>query len=180
MKRIFVLFLMLSVTAFVNAQPGRFRPEMISDDELIQMQTKDLAMWLNLKGSTEEKFIKEYSAFRKEISEVARTAGAPQKAESEEEIEKVLLNNFSVSEKILEIREKYYHIFRKFMKPSEIRLMYHLENESGKRMHDGPDRPPRPDGPGGPGAPDGPGGLGMPPPPPHHPDQQHHPAVGAE
>jgi len=172
MKRIFVIFLMLSVTAFVNAQPGRFRPEMMSDDELISMQTKDLAMWLNLKGSTEEKFIREYAAFRKEISAVAKTAGSPRNAESEEEIEKALLNNFAVSEKILEIRKKYYYVFRKFMEPSQVMLMYHLENESGKRMQDGPGGPHRPDGPSGPGMP--------PPPPPHHPGQQPHPVVGAE
>jgi len=132
---------------------------MISDDEFIRMQTADLAMWLNLQGDTKEQFIKHYSEFRKEIDGVAKTAFRPGKEESQSEsaIEKALLNNFDVSEKILAIRKKYFHIFRKFLEPSQIRLMYHLENESGKRMHNQPAPPAGPDGPG------------MPPMPPRHP-----------
>jgi len=144
----------------VMAQPEGFHPDMISDEEFIRMQTNDLAMWMNLQGDQKEQFVRNYSAFRKEIDEIARTAFRPQKNEdmSEDGIERLLLNNFEVSEKILNIRKKYYHIFRKFLEPSQIRLMYHLENESGKRMHNRPTPPDRPDGPG------------MPPVPPRHPN----------
>jgi len=153
MRRVIIIALLFVFPIITDAQPGGFRPDMMSDEELIQMQTADLAMWLNLAGGAKDKFIKEYTAFRKEIAEVARTAFPSERTDSEDEIEKGLLNNFEVSEKILELRRKYYQIFRKFMKPSQIRFMYHLENESGKRMHDRPGRPSRPDGPDGPGMP---------------------------
>jgi len=158
MKHILITpLLFLSLLSF--AQPQGFHPDMISDDEFIRMQTTDIAMWLNLQGHTKEQFITQYSSFRKEIDAVARTAFRPRddETQSESSIEKALLNSFEVSEKILGIRKQYFYIFRKFMEPSQIRLMYHLENESGKRMHNQPAPPARPDGPG------------MPPMPPRYP-----------
>lgn len=150
-----------------NAQPGGFAPEKLSDDELIGMQVRDIVSWLKLNDETKDRFIKEYTSFRKEIDAVARGAAAPVAAESEADIDKALQKNFEVSEKILDIRKKYYSRFKAFMQPSQIRDMYRIENESGKRMQGNPPMPPRSGqpapapapapGPGGFNGPSGPG-----------------------
>jgi len=143
MKRLLLFAFLCALPLFSNAQPGRFEPEKLSDDELVRMQTRDIVSWLNLDDNSKEKFIKEYTAFRKEIDAVAKSAAAPVGTESEADIDKALQKNFEVSEKILDIRKKYYTRFKTFMQPSQIRDMYRIENESGRRMHDNPPMPPR-------------------------------------
>jgi len=143
MKRFFLFLIMCVMPLLSNAQTGRFEPGKLSDDELIRMQTQDIVSWLNLNEESKEKFIKEYSAFRKEIDAVAKSA-APIETESEAEIDKALQKNFDVSEKILEIRRKYYFRFKTFMQPSQIRDMYRIENESGRRMQNNGPMPPMP------------------------------------
>jgi len=140
------------------AQPRPFPPERMSDEQIIQMQIKDIVCWLDFDKQTEDRFIKEYSAFRKEIDAVSKAARPSKDLESEEEIDKALQANFEVSQKILNIRKKYYQIFSEFMKPSQIRMMYRIENEAGRRMHGGPGGPKGPNDPNGPGGPKGPGG----------------------
>lgn len=166
MKKITLIlcFGVLSLISF--AQPEHKRPEQIDIDEIIRMQTRDLVMWMKLDETVEKRFVKEYTAFRKEIDAVAKKALPPQKIEEESEIEKAILQNFEVSEQILQIRKKYYSRFKEFLQPSQIQMMYRLENEAGRRMHGGPGGPGAPEGhrPGGhgPGAPDMPGGPGHP------------------
>jgi len=157
MKKIAFIICLGLISLSVCAQPGPFMPERMSDEEMIQMQIRDIVSWLDLDKRTEAKFVKEYSAFRKEIDEIARNARPPQNIKDETDIDKAIQQNFAVSEQILQIRKKYYTRFKEFMKPSQIQLMYRIENEAGRRMQNGP---------GGPGGPEGhhmPDGRPMPP-----------------
>jgi len=158
MKRLTIALLLCLFSLVSFAQPRGFHPERMSDEEIFTMQAEDIAMCLNLKGESKDRFITDYAAFRKEIDLIAKDAFPPKRTDSEDEIAKALQNNFEVSGKILDIRENYFHIFSEYLKPSQIQLMYHIENESGKRMHGGPGE--------GPGA--GPGFDG-----PNHPQQPH-------
>lgn len=156
MKR-FILFAVLFIFHIsALAQPGRFRPEQMNDEEIIKMQTSDIVRHLGLEGSTKDKFVKEYTVFRKEIDAIAHKALPPKMTDNEEDIEKSILQNFEVSEQILQIRKKYYARLRNFLKPSQIQMMYRIENEAGRRFHE------RPGGPEGPGPKDGPKGPGEP------------------
>lgn len=160
MKRITLTFCLGLLSVLAVAQPRPFQPERLNDEELIKMQTRDIVSWLDLDKRTETRFVKEYTAFRKEIDEVARDARPPQDIKSETEIDKAIQHNFAISEQIIQIRKKYYARFKEFLKPSQIQMMYRIENEAGRRMHDGPG------GPGGPGGPEGhhmPDGGPMPP-----------------
>jgi len=149
-----ICFGLLSILA--AAQPRPFQPERMSDEEILQMQIRDIVSWLDLDKQTEGRYIKEYTAFRKEIDEIAKNARPPRDFKSEAEIDKAIQQNFAVSEQILQIRKKYYARFKEFMRPSQIQMMYHIENEAGRRMHGNP---------GGPGENRGPGDR---PTPPHH------------
>jgi len=152
MKKIAVIICLGLISLSGTAQPGPFPPEEMSDEEIIRMQVMDIVSWIDFDRKTEDRFVKEYTAFRKEIDAVSKSARPPKDIHSETEIENAIRQNFAVSEQILKIREKYYDKFRKFMKPSQIQMMYRIENEAGRRMHGGPGGPggPRPDGPGNP------------------------------
>jgi len=158
MKRTALILWFSLISLMGNAQPPEgFHPEKLSDDELISMQIKDIVSWLCLDEQTKSKFTKEYTAFRKEIDAVAKGTRPSKEEQSEEEIDKALQKNFEVSEKILQIRKKYYLRFREFLKPSQIKLIYRIENEAGRRMHEGPLSP------GGQFPPIGPGNHPAPP-----------------
>lgn len=146
MKKItsIICFGLLSLLAC--AQPRPFTPDRMSDEEIIQMQIRDLIPMLDLDKQAEAKLIKEYTAFRKEIDEISKNARPPQDIKDEKEIEKAIQQNFAVSEQILQIRKKYYTRFKEFMKPSQIQMIYRIENEAGRRMHDGPGAPGGPEG----------------------------------
>lgn len=146
MKRITLLISFVVIAITSGAQPEGFRPEKLDDETLIKMQTKDIVYWLDLEGEIKDKFVAEYTAFRKEIDAVAKKITPPAKNGNEEQIDKTLLQNFEIGEQILQIRKKYYLRFKTFMKPSQIQMVYFIENEAGRRFHKGPG----PDGPHGP------------------------------
>jgi len=162
MKRFTLLLCLALLSLSAGAQPQGFRPERMSDDELLRIQTSDIASFLNFKGKTRERFIKEYTTFRKEIDAIAKNSLPPKDIRSEDEIDKAIKKNFEVSEQILQIRKKYYNKFKEFMKPSQIQMMYRIENEAGRRMQFGPGGPGEPGVPGGQGGPGGPGEPGAP------------------
>jgi len=150
-----LIFSLIAVMA--SAQPGPFPQNKMSNDEIIQMQTREMVTLLDLNRNDQSRFIKEYTAFRKEIDEVAQKARSSQKTNNESDIDKAIQKNFEISETILRIRKKYYLIFKEYMKPSQIQMMYFLENEAGRNMQKGPGGPGGPDGPAMQGGPKGPG-----------------------
>jgi len=141
MKRIAIIICLALITLSAKGQSEFFHPDRMNDREIIQMQTRDIAEWLDLRGKTLEKFEKEYASFRKEIDAVARKAAPPRRFAKESDIDKAIRRNFEVSEKILQIRKKYYSRFKEFLKPSQILMIYNWENEAGRRMHEGPGEP---------------------------------------
>jgi len=133
MKRTVLIICLGLLSIMAVAQPRPFAPERMSDEEILHMQIRDIVSWLNLDKRTEARFVKEYTAFRQEINEIARNARPPQHMESETEIDNAIQQNFAVSEQIIQIRKKYYARFKAFMKPSQIQMMYRIENEAGRR-----------------------------------------------
>jgi len=166
MKQTTIIICLCFLSFLTNAQPGPFPPERMSDDEIISMQTRDIVCWMGLDGKTKDQFVKEYTAFRKEIDAIAKNARPPQdikqEIKSESEIDKAIRQNFEVSEQILQVRKKYYARYKEFLKPSQIQMLYRIEKEAGRRMYGGPGGPERQ------GGPDGPGGHGDHPMPPHY------------
>lgn len=161
MRRITFIICLGLLSLISLAQPRPVPPEKMNGEEIIRMQTSDIVSFLGLEGDTKDRFIREYTAFRKEIDAIFKNARPPKNMTDESEIDKAIQKNFEVSEQILLIRKKYYQIFKEFLSPSQIQTMYHIENEMGRRMrHGGPGGPGGPQGPeGGPNGPGGPENL---------------------
>ncbi len=139
MKKITLTICLGLLSFLLGAQPRPFPSERMSDEEILQMQARDIVLWLDLDKQTEARFIKEYTAFRKEIDAIVKNVRPPQENNKEIEIDRAIQHNFAVSDKILQTRKKYYAKFKEFMKPSQIQMMYRIENEAGRRMHSGND-----------------------------------------
>ena len=76
----------------------------------------------------------------------------PPNRPTDAEVEQAIKARFAQSRKILDVREKYYNEFRKFLSPKQIQKMYNMEKHNGdkfrkemrkrqgmKKQHDGED-----------------------------------------
>ena len=59
---------------------------------------------------------------------------APRSTLTDAEVEQVIKARFAQSRKMLDIREKYYNEFRKFLSPKQIQKMYNMEKRIGDKM----------------------------------------------
>ena len=58
----------------------------------------------------------------------------PRSTLTDAEVEQVIKARFAQSRKMLDIREKYYNEFRKFLSPKQIQKMYNMEKRIGDKM----------------------------------------------
>ena len=59
----------------------------------------------------------------------------PPKKTADAEVEKSIQDRFAMSRKKLDLREKYYKEFRKFLSPRQVEKIYFKEKNYGKAMH---------------------------------------------
>lgn len=144
MKRL-KLFLVTTIaimcTTTVLAQAPN-RKQRISREQMVEIQAKHIAEDLALDDKTNKKFIDTYSRYKKEIWTIAPKPGKKmnKSSETEEQAAQKMRERFERSQKILDIRDKYYKEFSKFMTQKQIEMMYEKEKKIMQRLkmrHDG-------------------------------------------
>ena len=123
----------------------------MSREQMVEMQAKHIAEDLALDDKTNKKFIETYSRYKNELWTVAPKPGKKMNrpSETEEQAAQKMRERFERSQKILDIRDKYYKEFSKFMTQKQIELMYEKEKKMMQRLkmrHDGKRRMPKKDG----------------------------------
>lgn len=145
------LFLMTAIaimcTTSVKAQAPNEKQRM-SREQMVEMQAKHIAEDLALDDKTNKKFIDTYSRYKKELWTVAPKPDKKMNraSETEEQAAQKMRERFERSQKILDIRDKYYKEFSKFMTQKQIELMYDKEKKMMQRLkmrHDGKRRMPQ-------------------------------------
>lgn len=104
-------------------------------EELTAMQCDRIVKDLGLDDATAAKFTDVYKKYMQEMNDL-RKKDAPRgprvKGEkgkerptlTDAEVEKIMKERFAQSRKILDIREKYYDEFRKFLSPKQVQKVY--------------------------------------------------------
>lgn len=116
-------------------KPGdgqRKRPNM---EQLTKMQASRISQSLGLDDKTSQKFIETFCNCRKEMA--ATKPARPQKKRAETtdaEVDKAIKANFQQGRKLLDIREKYYKAYSKFLSPKQIQRVYDLERQDMQRF----------------------------------------------
>lgn len=150
-------FLMVLVAIFMGSQVALFaqekkgaRPERkhFSKEQVQEMQCNQIVKGLALDDVTAAKFTTVYKKYLEEMrathSMNARRSAdnkattdkqAPKPVPTDAEVEKAIKGRFAQSRKILDIREKYYDEFRKFLSPKQIQKMYNMEKHNGDKFH---------------------------------------------
>lgn len=132
--RTIILTLMLIFTTIGSqAQDARQR---MSREQMAETQAKHIAAALNLTGKTYDRFVETYENYKKELWQTApkRSKNKCRKSETEEQAAENTRQRFERSQKMLDIRNKYYQEFSKFLTQKQIEQMYEKERKMMKRL----------------------------------------------
>ncbi len=106
-----------------------------SREQLAELQARHIAGSLALDDATAKKFV---DAYRDYQQEVWNSGSSMRKKENQSltdaEIEKNIKERFARSRKLIDIREKYYDVYRDFLSPKQIQRVYELEKQVMKRF----------------------------------------------
>ena len=107
-----------------------------SREQLAELQARHIAGSLALDDATAKKFVDAYRDYQQEVWNSGTSMKKRVVAQSltDAEIEKNIKERFAHSRKLLDIREKYYDVYRGFISPKQIQRVYELEKQVMKRF----------------------------------------------
>ena len=128
----FMAVAMLTFSISTSAQAPT-KKQRISREQLAEKQAQHIAYDLALDEKTKSQFIDTYTQCQKEIWALGprprRNRGG-----SEAQTELQIKQRFEMSEKILNIRQKYYKKYSQFLSQQQILRVYELERQMMKRF----------------------------------------------
>ena len=124
-----MVVLMLVFCTMATAQDPHQR---MSREQLAEKQAKHIAHELAFDETTTQQFIETYCAYQQEVWAL----GPRQKPEptNDEEAEQAIKERFERSQQILDLREKYYDEYSKFLTQQQIQRVYELERQAMNRL----------------------------------------------
>lgn len=140
MKNLFrIMLVVTAVFAFTVTAPAQHRKggERISREQLAEKQAKRIAGKLALPADVTEKFIGTYLKCQKEIWALGPRQGRRgNRSLTDSQTDSVIQARFDYSQRLLDIRKKYYAEYSKFLTPRQIERVYELERQMMKRLRD--------------------------------------------
>lgn len=127
-----VIMMVASNVVAIAQQPNR--QQQVSREQLAEIEAKHIAHELAFSDAVSGKFVATYCNYKKDIWALGpclrpnRRGGA-----SEQDNEKRIKQRFARSEKILNIRQKYYKEYSKFLTQAQIEKVYEQERMLMKR-----------------------------------------------
>ena len=126
--------ILMSMTLY--AQPSGKK---ISREELAVKQAEHISTELAFDDATSRKFKETYCNFQRELWALGPSLG---KQQSENPGEEEMMQRFERSQKILDLRKKYYGIYSTFLSQKQISRVYEIEHNMMRRLSQ-----PKPQGP---------------------------------
>lgn len=136
LKILFLLFIAVLTAGSMTAQEKQTekRGDKISREELAVAQAQNIAKKLSFDESTTQKFIETYQNCQKEIWALGSKPEKRAAITTDAEAEKAIKARFERSRKMLDIREKYYTEYSKFLTQLQINEVYKLERKMMDRL----------------------------------------------
>ena len=134
-SKIIIALAMVFSTMSIQAQDNNQR---MTREQMTEKQAKYIAAELNLSSSVYDRFVTTYLNYKKEIWGIApskdKKKGQKKASETEEEAAEKMRQRFECSQKTLDIRNKYYKEFSKFLTQRQIEQMYDKERKMMQRL----------------------------------------------
>ena len=125
-----VAMMTVSVSSYAQAPNQKQR---LSREQLAEKQAQHIAYDLALDEKTKSQFIDTYTQCQKEIWALGPRPRR-NKGGSEAQTEQQIKQRFEMSEKILNIRQKYYKKYSQFLTQNQIQRVYEIERQMMKRF----------------------------------------------
>jgi hypothetical protein len=126
---IFIMFFMMVCCGTAMAQNPNKVDKRISREQLAEKQATYISNQLALDDVTGKRFITTYCNCQKEIWALGPRMGKRNPNATEQETEEQIKKHFEFSQKILNIRQKYYAEYSKFLTQKQIQQVYQLEKQ---------------------------------------------------
>ena len=124
-----MLFSSINMSAQSNNQ------QRLSREELAEKQARPIAHELALDDATTQKYVATYCAYQKEVWALGPRVKRHSSANATEaEAEQANKARMEQSQKILDLREKYYKEYSKFLTQKQIERAYELEQQVMRRL----------------------------------------------
>ena len=138
MKRFFGILMMviamMTVTTSVCAQAPN-QKQRLSREQLAEKQAQYISQNLGLDEKTNAKFIETYTDYQKEVWALGpRLHHKKGEMKTDAQTEQEIKQRFEMSEKILNIRQKYYKKYSQFLTQQQIQRVYEIERQMRKRF----------------------------------------------
>lgn len=127
-----VIMMVASNVVAIAQQPNR--QQQVSREQLAEIEAKHIAHELAFSDAVSGKFVATYCNYKKDIWALGpRLRPDRRGGVSEQDNEKRIKQRFAMSEKILNIRQKYYKEYSKFLTQAQIEKVYEQERMLMKR-----------------------------------------------
>lgn len=137
MKRIFRVFMLAAVAMMacygtIYAQNGS--RQRMTREELAEKQARYIANEMTMDDATTKRFVETFCQFQKDIWALGPRPEKSTSRLSDTEAEQAMNERFAHSQKILDLRKKYYLKYSKFLTPRQIERVYELERQMMNRL----------------------------------------------
>ena len=132
--RTFVFAIMMIASCTTVFAQQNTQKQRMSREQLAEVQAKHIAGELAFSDAVTEKFVKTFCDCQKEIWALGPRQRPDKQGMSEQENEERIKQRFAMSEKILNIRQKYYKEYSKFLTQTQIEKVYEQERKMMKRL----------------------------------------------
>lgn len=129
-----LLLLAVSLIAFCGAVSAQSSKQRLTREQLAEVQAKHIAKEMEMDDATAEHFTDTFCQFQREIWALGPRPKRPRRQMTDEETEQTLKERFAHSQKILDLRKKYYAIYSEFLTQKQIRRIYQLERQMMERL----------------------------------------------
>ena len=122
------------VTVGTSAYAQKNERQRMTREELAETQARFIAKEMAMDDSTATRFVETFCQFQKEIWALGPRPKRDTSHLSDKEAERAMNERFAHSQKILDLRKKYYLKYCKFLTPSQIERVYELERGIMNRL----------------------------------------------
>lgn len=129
-----LLLLAVTLTAFSGSLSAQSSKQRLTREQLAEVQAKHIAKEMAMDDATSQRFIDTFCQFQRDIWALGPRPKQPNDQMTDEETEQALKARFIHSQKILDLRQKYYTIYSEFLTQKQIRRVYELERQMMERL----------------------------------------------
>lgn len=129
-----VVLALVMIVSHVNTYAQKSEQQRMTREQLAEIQAQFIANEMAMDNKTTQQFVETFCQFQKEIWALGPRPKREKAHLSDKEAEQAMNERFAHSQKILDLRKKYYLKYSKFLTPTQIEKVYVLERRMMNRL----------------------------------------------